>query len=45
VIIINNSRYLLWIKRLLNEKQFVKEDKSVTELEVFEKEKLLDSFV
>jgi hypothetical protein len=29
----------------LNEKQFVKEDKSVTELEVFEKEKLLDSFV
>jgi hypothetical protein len=29
----------------LNEKQFVKEDNSVTELGVFEKEKLLDSFV
>lgn len=33
------------IRVLLNEKEFVKEDKSVTELEVFEKEKLFDSFV
>jgi len=33
------------IRVLLNEKEFVQEDISVIELEVFEKEKLLDSFV
>jgi hypothetical protein len=33
------------IRVLLNEKEFVQQDISVIELEVFEKEKLLDSFV